>query len=145
MCLRNIWMVPKFNAPFSHDVQKNLIDSDFRNMWQLEIIWLHRLQISTSHKLVIFVVLLSLPTFMKVCYTAFLVLFNNFPVFPMFHQCFILCIVALFPFFIQFSSIFSLALIEFLRMSHTIELVSKELNHLAAILHVYAGGLNFIR
>ena len=24
-----------------------------------------------------------------------------------------------------------------------IELVSKELNHLAAILHVYAGGLNF--
>ena len=25
-----------------------------------------------------------------------------------------------------------------------IELVSKELNHLAAILHVYAGGLNFI-
>ena len=25
-----------------------------------------------------------------------------------------------------------------------LELVSKELNHLAAILHVYAGGLNFI-
>jgi hypothetical protein len=25
----------------------------------------------------------------------------------------------------------------------TVELVSKELNHLAAILHVYAGGLNF--
>ena len=27
----------------------------------------------------------------------------------------------------------------------TIELVSKELNHLAAILHVYAGGLNFMK
>ena len=27
----------------------------------------------------------------------------------------------------------------------TLELVSKELNHLAAILHVYAGGLNFIK
>jgi hypothetical protein len=27
----------------------------------------------------------------------------------------------------------------------TIELVSKELNHLAAILHVYARGLNFIK
>ena len=26
-----------------------------------------------------------------------------------------------------------------------IELVSKELNHLASILHVYAGGLNFIK
>ena len=26
-----------------------------------------------------------------------------------------------------------------------LELVSKELNHLAAILHVYAGGLNFIK
>ena len=26
-----------------------------------------------------------------------------------------------------------------------IELVSKELNHLAAILHVYAGGLNFMK
>ena len=26
-----------------------------------------------------------------------------------------------------------------------VELVSKELNHLAAILHVYAGGLNFMR
>ena len=25
-----------------------------------------------------------------------------------------------------------------------LELVSKELNHLAAILHVYAGGLNFV-
>ena len=25
------------------------------------------------------------------------------------------------------------------------ELVSKELNHLAAILHVYAGGLNFMK
>ena len=27
----------------------------------------------------------------------------------------------------------------------SIELVSKELNHLAAILHVYAGGLNFMK
>jgi hypothetical protein len=26
-----------------------------------------------------------------------------------------------------------------------IELVSKELNHLVAILHVYAGGLNFMK
>ena len=26
-----------------------------------------------------------------------------------------------------------------------VELVSKELNHLAAILHVYAGGLNFMK
>ena len=28
--------------------------------------------------------------------------------------------------------------------SNRLELVSKELNHLAAILHVYAGGLNFM-
>ena len=28
---------------------------------------------------------------------------------------------------------------------NTLELVSKELNHLAAILHVYAGGLNFMK
>ena len=28
---------------------------------------------------------------------------------------------------------------------HALELVSKELNHLAAILHVYAGGLNFMK
>ena len=28
---------------------------------------------------------------------------------------------------------------------HFLELVSKELNHLAAILHVYAGGLNFMK
>ena len=27
----------------------------------------------------------------------------------------------------------------------SLELVSKELNHLAAILHVYAGGLNFMK
>ena len=27
----------------------------------------------------------------------------------------------------------------------TLKLVSKELNHLAAILHVYAGGLNFMK
>ena len=26
-----------------------------------------------------------------------------------------------------------------------VELVSKELNHLAAILHIYAGGLNFMK
>ena len=26
-----------------------------------------------------------------------------------------------------------------------VELVSKELNHLAAILHVYSGGLNFMK
>ena len=30
-------------------------------------------------------------------------------------------------------------------MDGPIELVSKELNHLAAILHVYAGGLNFMK
>ena len=29
--------------------------------------------------------------------------------------------------------------------AHKVELVSKELNHLAAILHVYAGGLNFMK
>ena len=28
---------------------------------------------------------------------------------------------------------------------YRLELVSKELNHLAAILHVYAGGLNFMK
>ena len=28
---------------------------------------------------------------------------------------------------------------------YILELVSKELNHLAAILHVYAGGLNFMK
>ena len=28
---------------------------------------------------------------------------------------------------------------------HLLELVSKELNHLATILHVYAGGLNFMK
>ena len=28
---------------------------------------------------------------------------------------------------------------------HVLELVSKELNHLAAILHVYAGGLIFMK
>ena len=27
----------------------------------------------------------------------------------------------------------------------TLEIVSKELNHFAAILHVYAGGLNFMK
>ena len=31
------------------------------------------------------------------------------------------------------------------RKDLTLELVSKELNHLAAILHVYAGGLNFMK
>ena len=30
-------------------------------------------------------------------------------------------------------------------LSLVLELVSKELNHLAAILHVYAGGLNFMK
>ena len=30
-------------------------------------------------------------------------------------------------------------------LGHHLELVSKELNHLAAILHVYAGGLNFMK
>ena len=30
-------------------------------------------------------------------------------------------------------------------IGYFIELVSKELNHLAAILHVYAGGLNFMK
>ena len=28
---------------------------------------------------------------------------------------------------------------------YSLELVSKELNHLVAILHVYAGGLNFMK
>ena len=31
------------------------------------------------------------------------------------------------------------------RKQRWLELVSKELNHLAAILHVYAGGLNFMK
>ena len=31
------------------------------------------------------------------------------------------------------------------RKMEKLELVSKELNHLAAILHVYAGGLNFMK
>ena len=31
------------------------------------------------------------------------------------------------------------------RLYPRLELVSKELNHLAAILHVYAGGLNFMK
>ena len=32
-----------------------------------------------------------------------------------------------------------------LKKSIMVELVSKELNHLAAIFHVYAGGLNFMK
>ena len=36
-------------------------------------------------------------------------------------------------------------LIYFSQYGAEIELVSKELNHLAAILHVYAGGLNFMK
>ena len=32
-----------------------------------------------------------------------------------------------------------------LTQDEKVELVSKELNHLAAILHVYAGGLNFMK
>ena len=40
--------------------------------------------------------------------------------------------------FVTSSSQHSLAAVE-------LELVSKELNHLAAILHVYAGGLNFMK
>ena len=32
-----------------------------------------------------------------------------------------------------------------LTLYYNLELVSKELNHLAAILHVYAGGLNFMK
>ena len=31
------------------------------------------------------------------------------------------------------------------KIDFNLELVSKELNHLAAILHVYAGGLNFMK
>ena len=31
------------------------------------------------------------------------------------------------------------------QFGYFLELVSKELNHLAAILHVYAGGLNFMK
>ena len=31
------------------------------------------------------------------------------------------------------------------KLAVAVELVSKELNHLAAILHVYAGGLNFMK
>ena len=34
---------------------------------------------------------------------------------------------------------------EFAKFTQDVELVSKELNHLAAILHVYAGGLNFMK
>ena len=34
---------------------------------------------------------------------------------------------------------------EFLKDHSKVELVSKELNHLVAILHVYAGGLNFMK
>ena len=33
----------------------------------------------------------------------------------------------------------------FIDNGDNLELVSKELNHLAAILHVYAGGLNFMK
>ena len=32
-----------------------------------------------------------------------------------------------------------------IKFEDILELVSKELNHLAAILHVYAGGLNFMK
>ena len=32
-----------------------------------------------------------------------------------------------------------------MRINNPLELVSKVLNHLAAILHVYAGGLNFMK
>ena len=32
-----------------------------------------------------------------------------------------------------------------IELEASLELVSKELNHLAAILHVYAGGLNFMQ
>ena len=32
-----------------------------------------------------------------------------------------------------------------LKLAIKLELVSKELNHLAAIMHVYAGGLNFMK
>ena len=33
---------------------------------------------------------------------------------------------------------------EHVQLTEKVELVSKELNHLSAILHVYAGGLNFM-
>ena len=33
----------------------------------------------------------------------------------------------------------------YIREAKSLELVSKELNHLAAILHVYAGGLIFMK
>ena len=36
-------------------------------------------------------------------------------------------------------------LVNQIKVPHYLELVSKELNHLAAILHVYAGGLNFMK
>ena len=36
-------------------------------------------------------------------------------------------------------------MISYSKIQFAVELVSKELNHLAAILHVYAGGLNSIK
>ena len=43
-------------------------------------------------------------------------------------------------------SIFSIIELLFLKnQAFELELVSKELNHLAAILHVYTGGLNFMK
>ena len=48
-----------------------------------------------------------------------------------------------FSFFRFFSVVFGPTL--FLKAECRVELVSKELNHLAAILHVYAGGLNFMK
>ena len=35
--------------------------------------------------------------------------------------------------------------LKFVMQQLSVELVSKELNHLAAILYVYAGGLNFMK
>ena len=40
---------------------------------------------------------------------------------------------------------YGLPMPQFRRIGGKVELVSKELNHLAAILHVYAGGLNFMK
>ena len=46
----------------------------------------------------------------------------------------------------SYSVVIQNKLLDIFRESHIwLELVSKELNHLAAILHVYAGGLNFMK
>ena len=49
----------------------------------------------------------------------------------------------------EFRNSIVVSILLYYSLTHTLlfrlELVSKELNHLAAILHVYAGGLNFMK